>query len=92
MGCEFNFDRLSAMDKAAAIAEGKAMIDQAKYDHGHSGYTGSWAECCGVEIVDCGATPPEEIEDWLDRKAEKWGPMLITECGGRWYAGALCSS
>ena len=92
MGCEYNFEMLKATHKEAALAEAQHLIDQAMWEHGHGGYTGSWAECCGVDIVSCGSTPGAEIEDFLDTKAEKWGPMLVTECDGRWYAGALCSS
>ena len=94
MGCEFNFEQLpsTVTNQSEAIAKAEALIERARYDFGHAGYTGSWAECCGIEIVDCGATPATEIEDWLEQKAEKWGPMLVTQCEGRWYAGALCSS
>ncbi len=92
MGAEYNFTVLKAKTETDAIKESTEMIHQAKYDHGHSGYTGSWAECHGVQVIDCGSTPGSEIENWLDEHAEKWGPMLITECDGRWYAGAICSS
>jgi hypothetical protein len=91
MGCEFNFEKLRATNATDAAAEGQRLIDQAAYEYGHGGYTGSWAECAGVdvrrEIVD-----PAEVKTWLDYHAEKWGPMLIVQAGDNFYAGANCSS
>jgi hypothetical protein len=92
MGSEYNFQALQAKTLDGAKKEAQALIEQAGYEHGHGGYSGSWAECRGVEVIGCAGTSPENIEDWLGDHAQKWGPMLITECGGRWFAGAWCSS
>lgn len=92
MGAEYNFEKLRATTKVEALAEGKKLIDQAAYEHGHGGYTGSWAECTGVVFVPCTAPLGASVEDWLDETAEKWGPMVVTEVNGLWFAGAVCSS
>jgi len=91
MGSCFNFEKLKASTDEEAIRAGEALIDQAAYEHGHSGYTGSFAECRGVELVKANV-PVEEVEAWLDEHAEKWGPMLIVKVGEEYFAGALCSS
>jgi hypothetical protein len=90
MGAEYNFEKLKATTKEAALVEGAKMIDQAAWERGHGGYTGSWAECTGVSFVTCPAGV-NDIQEWLDETAEKWGPMVITEFNGAFYAGAICS-
>lgn len=93
MGAEFNFEKLKATNAVEARKEGEALIKQAQYDHGHAGYSGSWAECSGVMIMTCGPdVSSDSIEDWLDEHCQKWDPMTLVECDGRWYAGAVCSS
>ena len=73
MGCETNFKVLSAKTASDAIAEGYALIEQAAYEHGHGGYTGSWAECDGVLVADYVAKDVDDAEEWLANNAEKWG-------------------
>lgn len=91
MGAEFNFQRLKATNKDAALEEGSDIIDQAAWEHGHGGYTGSFAEATGVEYrgTQPAGTDPEQ---WLDEHCEKWEAMLIIDVDGVFYAGALCSS
>jgi hypothetical protein len=95
MGCEYNFEKLSAKTTEEAVKEGHDLIARAAHDYGHAGYTGSFAECTGVELVTHKATSVAAADDWLDEHAEKWGPMLIVEVIGPeacFCAGAHCSS
>lgn len=92
MGAVFNFEICKeSLSRGGAVDRGLAMIETAKYDHGHAGYSGSWAECDGVkirsEVFDCGY----EAKQWLDANAEKWGPMLIVKLNDGWAFGACCS-
>lgn len=91
MGSNFNFTKLKATIDEEAILAGEAVIDQAKWEHGHGGYTGSFAECRGVDLVKADVSV-EEVETWLEERAEKFGPMLIVKVGEAYFAGALCSS
>lgn len=50
MGNQFNFQRLEASNAADAKQEGGELIDKAKFEKGHGGYSGSWAECTGVVV------------------------------------------
>lgn len=92
MGCEWNFESLNATTRDEAIKEGLQLIEDAKYDYGHAGYTGSFAECEGVKFVEFTGKLGASVEDWLVERCEKWGPMLVTEVNGLFWAGALCSS
>lgn len=100
MSAEFNFTKLLAKTKDEALHEGFDLIEQAAYDYGHSGYTGSFAECDGVEFVYADVynsvmkrfDSVDAAEEYLDRTALKWGPMLIVAVGDDFYAGAWCSS
>lgn len=94
MGAEFNFTELKVKTEKAAIKAGREVIEQALYDYGHAGYSGSFAEADGVEVVKH-YTPANlaEAEKWLDENAAKWGPALIVRCAdGTWCMGAICSS
>lgn len=92
MGCEWQFTDLGATTRDEAIKEGHQLIEDAKYDYGHAGYSGSWAECDGVEFMPFTGKLGTDVEDWLEERCEKWGPMLVTEVNGLYWAGALCSS
>ena len=93
MGCVFNFTKLKAKSKEEAVREGEAIIEQAAWDYGHAGYTGSFAEARGVEVCTHVAASPAEAETWLDEHAEKWeAALLIADVNGNWYMGANCSS
>lgn len=91
MGCCFNFEKLNAKTELEAIAAGNELISQAQWEYGHGGYTGSFAECRGVEIARVEVSA-DHVEAWLDESAEKWGPMLIVKVGEEYFAGANCSS
>lgn len=60
----------------------QAAVDQALYDHGHSGYTGTIAEKDSYVIIESTPLSPEAAEELADklirdnddRIADKWGP------------------
>jgi hypothetical protein len=93
MGCNFNFQKLNAKTKHEAVQQAQAVIEQAKYDYGHAGYSGSFAEAQGVEVRAWQAKDAADAEQWLDENAEKWeAALLIMDRDGNWYMGANCSS
>lgn len=76
------------------MAEGKtaneafeAARDEALYDYGHAGYTGTIAEKHGFIIIKApdGETPEEHAEKLMaeddDRISDKWGPAGCIPCG-----------
>lgn len=69
----------TAPGKTAREAFNKAK-EEAYYDCGHGGYTGTIAEKNGYVIIECPeGTPPAEYADMLIEEADarvddKWGP------------------
>jgi hypothetical protein len=60
----------------------QAAVDQALYDHGHSGYTGTIAEKDSYVVIESTPMTPEAAEELADklvrdndeRICDKWGP------------------
>lgn len=93
MGAIFNFQRLKSKTSPDALREANDVIAAAAYEHGHGGYTGSFAEARGAEIASFTPDGAAQAEEWLDENAEKWGSaLLVQDKAGVWYMGALCSS
>lgn len=63
--------------------EVRKLIEQARWDHGHSGYTGTIAEANGVELrlnETFEFKTPRDWEaeyDFIDEVADKWGPAVV---------------
>lgn len=83
-------------EKTKLVQELRDKIEEARYEDGHGGYSGSLAEKQAdlrflTEIVES-----SHIEQFLDDRCDKWGPCLAvrsqTKDGVRWVVGALCSS
>lgn len=92
-------------DRDAVRTAGTTAISDACYQHGHGGYTGTIAECVGVDYHASTAPMDEEeaqvylLGEWVDGRyvdgvAEKWGPLVIvrSKTPGLYYYGAVCSS
>jgi hypothetical protein len=103
MGAQFNVacvpKEISDKGPAAMRQWGNQVIEQALYDHGHSGYSGSFAEAQGVQVRrDLEGVFPNEASAsaWLEDNAEKWGPIVIVpyRYGDNvlWIGGCWCSS
>lgn len=92
MGCIFNFQRLTAKTEREARLEAEQTIQRAAWEHGHGGYTGSFAEAHGIDVDAHTPADAAAAEEWLDENAEKWGPaVLVRDAAGVWYMGANCS-
>lgn len=94
MGAEFNFAKLRSTNDKDALKEVSEMISEARYMHGHGGYTGTLAEARGCEIHRSYAPKCEsEAQAWLCENANKWGPAIILRTPDKeYFVGALCSS
>lgn len=69
-----------------------SAVEEAQYDHGHSGYSGTIAEKDSYKM--CAPTPegmtPEEWADTLTSREDhfsddKWGPAACIDCGDYTY-------
>jgi len=92
MGCQFNFSRLKATTDDAAIKETRDLIDESRYENGHGGDSGTFAEAHGCVVNKKTFNTFSEAEDWLDENAEKRGPAVIVSTKEGYCVGANCAS
>jgi hypothetical protein len=95
MGAAFNFTTSEILDKKAAEKNGQSLVETAEYDHGHAGYTGTFAEAFGVQFLDEEFETWEAAEEFLETTCIKWDAMLIVTVNGDSPGlayGAWCSS
>ncbi len=93
MGCEFNFKVLRAQSESDARQEVYRIIENAAWEYGHGGYSGSFAEANGIAVHKNTFLDLDDAEKWLDENAEKWGPAIIAKTkDGTYCVGANCSS
>ena len=56
------------------------LREDARYEHGHGGYTGTIAEDNGrVKVTGFKAKTVREAEDYIDNNAKKWEDTLAVE-------------
>lgn len=91
MGANYNFKVLKATTSAKAEKEALGIIEEARYLFGHGGYSGTFAECTGVEFPNVKFASVKDADAWLDEHAQKWGPLLVVKAGKQFCAGAVCS-
>ncbi len=90
MGAEYQgqpFEACSKKDLAEKIVK---VCQQAAYDYGHAGYSGSWAEMGDVDFRSKIFTSDDEAEDYCDEHAGKWDPLLAVRVSKpklHWYVG-----
>ena len=97
MGACFDEFTAKTNDRDEAVKLCYDYISDCKWDFGHAGYTGTFAECDGVQILSKEFASESDAYDWLIDNAEKWGPALgvkINPLEGDhyYYFGAGCSS
>jgi len=97
MGGEYNTtvinDTELKMTNAEIENKAQKIIDQAAYDYGHAGYSGSFAEKLSVKID---RSIVYDNEDDADKRCEdngKWEPADVVPIKGiGWYMAGWCSS
>ena len=71
------------------------IFEQAAYDYGHSGYSGSFAEKDEVNIIrDEVFMDIEAADKFIDKMdSDKWGPAdVVPVAGVGWYMAGWCSA
>jgi hypothetical protein len=99
MGAEYcstmiNDPELKMTDKEIEEAA-QGVIEQAEYDFGHSGYSGSFAEKESVTILRDEVFMDEAAADKFidDMDNDKWGPAdVVPVAGVGWYMAGWCSA
>ena len=91
MGAEYQ-ERIVTTDDSGLTQVFHEIVEGAKFDHGHSGYSGTFAEKLDLEIID-GVWEEAQAEDDCTKRNDKWGPAWAYKLhDGRWYIGGWCSS
>jgi hypothetical protein len=99
MGAEYcyttiNDPELKMTDKEIKAAA-QGVIEQAEYDYGHSGYSGSFAEKTGVTILRDEVFMDEAAADKFlaDLDTNKWEDAdAVPVAGVGWYMAGWCSA
>ncbi len=71
------------------------IVTEARYDHGHSGYSGSFAEKPDIEFPGPTFKTDKEAREYVEENNDKWGPVLavyVEQPEKHWYIGGDCSS
>lgn len=63
----------------ALVKEHDEMIERCKHEYGHGGYSGTFAECSGLEVREECFTDVKEAFDWIAEHHEKWSPSLAVK-------------
>ena len=75
MGASTEFYEVNC-NKKELDREANCLRDQSKYDHGHSGYTGTIAEDSGELEIKATPMSLEEAEEYIYENARKWGNSI----------------
>lgn len=76
MGACFQTVSFKTSDGNDAVERCHEYINRCKYDYGHAGYTGTFAECTGAIMTDKVFGSTSDAMDWLDENTNKWGPAV----------------
>lgn len=72
MGAEFITEKIEAKNSIEVKKRHDALVKQAQYDNGHSGYTGSFAESPGVTVASFEALTEDDAVEYIDKTCQKW--------------------
>jgi hypothetical protein len=95
MGAEF---QMEICERDDVKVFGEEVMEQARYDHGHGGYSGTFAECHGVTITGKEFASLTDAQEYLEENCEKWENILAVKLidpahpEAKWMIGAWCSS
>lgn len=70
------------------------LREEAQYDHGHSGYSGTIAESPGLTIISLPYNTKEDAEEGIHEQARKWKNSLAATwkgAEGEWLIGGVYS-
>ena len=89
-GCDY-FVEVAEMPASEIKKQFRQTQEACLYDHGHSGYTGTFAEKCDITIIN-GEWEPDKARDHCMENNEKWGDAYAYHLkDGGWLFGGICS-
>jgi hypothetical protein len=91
MGGEYQELELEASDEIAVKAQYYAIVEECLYDHGHSGYSGTFAEKADVDVIN--ELHTEATARAILEENDKWGNSQAIRIGDtKWLVGGWCSA
>ena len=93
MGADFQTYKVRAKTKTDLKAKYNELVDEAVYEYGHSGYSGTIKEGSGLKILSI-ELPKSEAEDYINNHAKKWEETLavkIKDTEDDWLLGGVYS-
>lgn len=92
MGANFETINVIAQDKESLKKQWADIVQRAFYDYGHSGYSGSFAEKEGLQIMP-GKWAERLAYDHALNNNPKWGPAWAYQVADdEWFIAGWCSS
>lgn len=97
MGAEYVVQRVKANTQISRTVEQvyDRLVEDARYDSGHGGYTGTIAESPGFKFVREQFYTFKAAEEYLDKHCQKWEDTLVvsvaSDKGEYWLFGGVYS-
>lgn len=95
MGAEYQSERITGNESELQKIH-DSLVEDAQYEDGHGGYTGTFAESPGLTVTGKVFATYKEADDWLLDNAEKWENSLAvqikSDTNDKWLIGGWFSS
>lgn len=96
MGATTDFRTYKTDDTAVVKKKFASACEDARYEDGHGGYTGTIAEMSGVKTwKDLRLDSRDEAEDYIDENHDKWDDAMavsyVVDGAVHWIVGGWCS-
>ena len=94
MGANYDSRTITAKSKSEVQRKFQAAVEDARYESGFGGYTGTIAENSGgLSFPARTFRSPRKAHEFIEDKHQKWQPALAVRCGkGKWIVGGWFSS
>ena len=76
MGAAYEIFQCRGETDADVVEQVRAHMEDCAYMHGHDGYSGSFAECSGVDLTNKTFNTTSDADDWIIDEAYKRGPAI----------------
>ena len=93
MGADYDIAKVKARSSREVHECHDKLVESCRYEHGHGGYSGTFAESPGVTFVDREFVSFQEAEEYIMKNAQKWENSLAVRIRDTdtWVIGGLFS-
>lgn len=79
MGAEYQYRTYDQCSESELYKKVSDACDEERYESGHGGYSGTWAEKSGCVITRETFNSYDEAEDWVCENNDKWGELVAVK-------------